>query len=100
MKTHVKLLALLALAAAPAALFGSVDSKIDDAAKSSYNFRAVLDNQVTAKSHDGVVTLTGIVHDRDQKVLAEDIVRNLPGVVSVDNEVQVESEPPIHSDAW
>jgi hyperosmotically inducible periplasmic protein len=101
MKNPTKLFTVLVLAAAPAALFAaSTDRQIDDAAKDSYNFRAVLDNQVTAKSHDGIVTLTGTVHDRDQRSLAQDTVSNLPGVLSVDNEIRVESEPAVHSDAW
>jgi hyperosmotically inducible periplasmic protein len=101
MKTSAKLLTLLVLAAAPAALFASsTDRQIDEAAKSSYNFRTVLDNEVTADTKDGVVTLTGTVNDRDQRTLAEDTVNNLPGVVSVNNLIKVESEPAEHSDGW
>jgi hyperosmotically inducible periplasmic protein len=97
-----KLLAFAILAAAPAMMFANTsnDRQIEDAAKSSYNFRAVLDNNVKAKSIDGVVTLSGTVQDRDQKALAEDTVSNLPGVVSVVNEIKVESGPAEHSDAW
>jgi osmotically-inducible protein OsmY len=67
-----------------------------------------LQNQITpltgqpwaAKSNDGVVTLTGTVEEREDKALAEDTVENLPGVVSVDNQVVVKSEYPEHSDEW
>jgi hyperosmotically inducible periplasmic protein len=97
-----KLLALAVLTLSPALLLASSESdrQIEDAANASYNYRAVLDNHVKAHSKDGVVTLTGTVQDHDQKALAEDTVSNLPGVVSVINEVTVESEPKEHSDAW
>jgi hyperosmotically inducible protein len=102
--THMKIQKLLALSlmtAAPVMLFAnSQDSQIEDAAKASYNFRAVLDDHVKAHADNGVVTLTGRVEDRDQKALAEDTVRNLPGVVSVVDKIRVESEPAEHSDAW
>ncbi len=88
--------------AGPIALLASsaTDSKIEDAAKASYNYRTVLEDHVKVKAHDGVVTLTGTVQDRDQKDLAADTVENLPGVVSVNNEIKVESTYPEHSDAW
>ena len=101
MKTKTRI-ALILVATLPAALFASssTDGKIEDAAKASYNYRAVLDNRVMVKSTDGVVTLTGVVQDKDDKDLAEDTVENLPGVVSVINQIEVKSEVPEHSDAW
>jgi hyperosmotically inducible protein len=86
----------------PVALFASssTDRKIEDAAKASYNYRTVLADQVTVKASDGVVTLTGTVQDKDDRALAEDTVENLPGVVSVDNQIIVKSDYPEHSDAW
>jgi hyperosmotically inducible periplasmic protein len=86
----------------PVALFASssTDRKIEDAAKASYNYRTVLADQVTVKANDGVVTLTGTVQDKDDRALAEDTVENLPGVVSVDNQVIVKSDYPEHSDEW
>jgi len=95
------LLAIALLTATPVGLLAnSTDSQIVDAAKNSYNYRAVLDNHVKVKSDDGVVTLSGKVADNDQKALAEDTVKNLPGVISVVNNIKVESEPAEHSDAW
>lgn len=89
-------------AALPVGLFASssTDGKIEDAAKGSYNYRTVLQDHVKVKSTDGVVTLTGTVQDKDDKELAEDTVENLPGVVSVDNQIEVKSDVPEHSDAW
>jgi len=101
MKTN-NLSVLIALIAAPIAVFASssTDSKIEDAAKASYNFRTVLEDHVTVKANDGVVTLTGIVQDKDQKDLAADTVENLPGVTSVKNEITLKPVYPEYSDAW
>jgi osmotically-inducible protein OsmY len=101
MKTRTQIAFMLA-ATLPVALFASSssDSKIEDAAKASYNYRTVLEGHVNVKANDGVVTLTGTVQDRDDKALAADTVENLPGVVSVDNQIEVKSEIPEHSDAW
>jgi hyperosmotically inducible protein len=100
MKTYTRLAFLLA-AALPVALFASsMDSKIEDSAKASYNYRTVLDGRVNVKSNDGIVTLTGTVQDRDDKALAEDTVENIPGVVRVDNQINVKSEVREHSDEW
>jgi hyperosmotically inducible periplasmic protein len=101
MKIH-KMLVLALMTASPVIMFANteMDRQIEDAAKASYNFHAVLDDHVRAKSEDGVVTLRGSVQDPDQKALAEDTVKNLPGVVTVINNIKVESEPAEHSDAW
>jgi osmotically-inducible protein OsmY len=101
MKTRTRIAFLLG-ATLPVALFASssIDRKIEDAAKASYNYRTVLQNEVTVKSTDGMVTLTGTVQDRDERALAEDTVENLPGVISVDNQIEVKSDIPEHSDAW
>jgi hyperosmotically inducible protein len=98
----ILLRALFAMTLAPALSFASstADSKIEDAANSSYNFRAVLEGRVSVDSVNGVVTLTGTVPDRDEKRLAEDTVANLPGVLSVINNIRVEGEPPQYSDGW
>jgi osmotically-inducible protein OsmY len=93
---------LIALIATPIAVFASssTDRKIEDAAKASYNYRTVLEDHVTVKANDGIVTLTGIVQDKDQKDLAADTVENLPGVTSVKNEITLKPVYPEYSDAW
>jgi len=93
---------LLVLVASPIVLLASsaTDSKIEDAAKASYNYRTVLEDHVKVKVSDGIVTLTGTVQDKDDKALAEDTVCNLPGVTSVKNEIKVEPTYPEKSDAW
>jgi osmotically-inducible protein OsmY len=100
MKTP-KLFALL-LAAAPAVMFAAstTDVKIEDAAKASYNYRTVLQGRVKIAVDDGVVTLTGQVDDADLRILAEDTVRDLPGVLRVDDQIMVVPAAPEHSDGW
>jgi osmotically-inducible protein OsmY len=93
---------LFVFIAGPIALFASndTDRKIEDAAKASYNYRTVLEDQVKVSVTDGIVTLTGTVQDKGNKDLAADTVENLPGVLSVDNQIKVEPVYPEHSDAW
>lgn len=97
-----KLSALLVLLASPIVLLASseTDRKIEDAAKSSYNYRTVLADSVKVKAHDGMVTLTGTVQDKDDKALAADTVENLPGVTGVKNEIAVKPTYPEKSDGW
>lgn len=93
---------LVALIASPLAVFASseTDRKIEDAAKASYNYRTVLEDSVKVKAHDGVVTLSGVVQDKQDRELAADTVENLPGVTSVNNEITVKPTYPEHSDSW
>lgn len=66
------------------------DSRIESAAKNSYVFKTYLkDDSIEVKSDHGVVTLTGSVADEGQKAMAVETVSNLPGVVSVNNELTV-----------
>ena len=94
--------ALFVFIAGPIALLASsaTDRKIEDAARASYNYRTVLEDHVKVRASDGVVTLTGTVQDIDDKYLAADTVENLPGVVSVKNEITIKSTYPEHSDGW
>jgi len=96
------MLALIGIMVAPVPLFAAptTDSQIEDAAKASYNYRTVLEDRVSVTAKDGVVTLSGTVPDRDEKALAEDTARNLPGVSGVVDKIKVESEPAEHSDGW
>ena len=102
MKTISQLTACLLLLLAPALLRADagVDRKIEAAAKASYNYRTVLEDHVKVKATDGIVTLTGSVPDPDHVALAEDTVRNLPGVTGVDNRLKVVPPAPEHSDGW
>lgn len=97
-----KLSSLLVLLASPIVLIASseTDRKIEEAAKASYNYRTILEDQVKVKANDGVVTLSGSVQDSRARDLAADTVENLPGVASVNNEIKLKSAYPEHSDAW
>jgi hyperosmotically inducible protein len=94
--------ALLLLLSSPLALFATPDNdrRIETAAKESYNYRTVLEDTVTVKASDGIVTLTGKVKDKGDKALAEDTVESLPDVTRVKNEIKVESSHPEKSDGW
>jgi hyperosmotically inducible periplasmic protein len=78
------------------------DSRIESSAADSYVFKTYLkDDSIKTDSKDGVVTLTGTVADESQKSMAENTVASLPGVKSVDNELQISGEQPAeHSDTW
>ena len=101
MNTRI-LTTLLLAAGLPAVVSASsdMDNKIETAAENSYNFKTVLHSQVKVSVDDGVVTLTGTVDDSSNKDLAEDTVRNLPGVVKVDDQIQVDEKYAAHSDGW
>lgn len=94
--------ALIALIATPIVVFGSYasDRKIEEAVKSSYNYRTVLEDNVKVRVNDGIVTLSGTVQDKDDKALAADTVENLPGVTAVKNEIVIKSAYPEKSDGW
>ena len=101
MKTRI-LFGLALLAATP---FGAVadhstDRRIEEAAKSSYNFRKVLDQKVDISVRDGVATLTGTAPTDDQRRIAEDTVAGMDGVTRVDNKLRVEGGGREGSDEW
>ena len=101
MKTKL-LSRLLVFVTTPFALVATPanDRKIEAAAEASYNYRTVLEDHVKVRVAEGVVTLTGVVQDKEEKALAGDTVENLPGVVRVQNDVMVSSRYPERSDAW
>ncbi|MBK8476005.1 MAG: BON domain-containing protein [Opitutaceae bacterium] len=100
MKIH-HLIATSLFAASSVALFATAetDRRIEDAAKSSYNYRTLLEDKVSVSVNDGIVTLTGMVADKDSKAIAEDTVNNLPGVAAVDNQITLDPALKEHSDA-
>ena len=79
-----------------------MDSRIELSAKKSYVFKTYLKgDDIKIQSTDGAVTLTGIVADNFNKSLAQETVAGLPGVISVDNRLEVKDAPPTaNSDAW
>jgi len=84
-------------------LFASeTDDRIESTAKQSYVFKTYLKgDDIKIQSKDGVATLTGTVSEESHKTLAKETVASLPGVVSVDNKLEIKGEVPAErSDAW
>ncbi len=79
-----------------------IDGQIESSAKDMYVFKTYLKgDDVTIKSKDGVVTLTGTVSDESRGLLAEETIAGLRGVRSVDNKLEIKGERPAESsDAW
>ncbi|MDO9264035.1 MAG: BON domain-containing protein [Desulfosalsimonadaceae bacterium] len=84
-------------------LFASeTDDRIESSAKQSYVFKTYLkSDDIKVQSMNGAVTLTGTVFDESNKSLAQETVSGLPGVISVDNKLEIKGEIPAkYSDAW
>jgi osmotically-inducible protein OsmY len=86
----------------PARALGETDERIESSAKKSYVFQTYLkDEAIQIESIDGVVTLTGTVAKEHHKSLAQEAVSSLPGVKSVDNQLEIKGEnATANSDAW
>ncbi len=90
------------LVSSPTLRAADTDSRIESSAANSYTFKNYLkDDSIKTDSKNGVVTLTGTVADASHKSMAENTVASLPGVKSVDNQLEIKGEQPAeHSDAW
>lgn len=95
-------IALAALCVSATAVFADDrDDKIEKSFKDSYSYRTDLkDADVSISADSGVVTLKGKVNYEEQRRLAEDTARGLPGVATVNNEIKVRNEPKESSDDW
>ncbi|MCX6900007.1 MAG: BON domain-containing protein [Verrucomicrobia bacterium] len=84
------------------AFASDTDSRIESSAKQSYVFKTYLKHDaIKIQSKDGVATLTGTVAEDSHKTLAQETVANLPGVKSVDNQLESKAERAAeNSDAW
>jgi hyperosmotically inducible periplasmic protein len=78
------------------------DARIISSAKSSYAFQVYLKNDdIKIVSNNGAVTLTGMVSEEFHKVLANETLSALAGVISVDNRLELKgAAPTANSDAW
>ena len=96
------LAAAVVCAAGATAQATEVDDAIEPAFKQTYVYRTYLqDSAIQTESQDGVVTLTGTVNEEAYKMLAEEIVLGLPGVVRVDNQLATPSEVAAeNADTW
>ena len=79
-----------------------MDDRIESSARQSYVFKTYLkDDDIKIQSKDAVVTLTGIVANEFHKSLAQETLAGLPGVISVDNRLELKgAAPTANSDAW
>lgn len=85
--------ALLALSVPASAT--KKDDRIESSAKKSYVFKTYLkDDAIKIQSTSGAVALTGTVTDESHKLLAQNTVAGLPGVKSVDNQLEVKYASP------
>ena len=102
-KTVSILLAAASLLALCVPAYASkMDSRIEASARRTYVFQVFLQgDDIKIHSHKGAVTLTGTVAESSHKVLAREVVVDLPGVKSVDERLVVRgTTPAVGSDAW
>jgi hyperosmotically inducible periplasmic protein len=78
------------------------DDRIESTAKQSCVFKTYFNgDDIHIQSKDGAVTLTGSASGESHKPLAWETVASLPGVKSVDNQMEVKGEvPAVNTDAW
>src|SRR5580765_5971051 len=74
----------------PAAVPIRRDPQISEDARRNLDARGLTNVQV--QTENGEITLNGKVNDPEQKLLAEESVRTMPGVVGVKNNVSVVEE--------
>jgi len=106
----VKAMYPLTLAVAAAVVFATNSplraSETDDRIESSFNktyvYRTYLkDEKIKISSKDGAVTLSGSVFNETHKPMAADTAEALPGVKSVDNQIEIKGDrPTANSDTW
>jgi len=95
--------AVVILGASGVLLATKMSDRIESSAKKSYVFMTYLrgDDIKITTSNDGVVTLKGTVSEWSHRSLAEETVAGLPGVIRVDNNLEVTGgKPNENSDAW
>ncbi|PTY04729.1 hypothetical protein DB347_18665 [Opitutaceae bacterium EW11] len=77
------------------------DDQIEKTFKASHVYKTDLQKtDLSIDSENGVVDLKGSVENEDQKRLAEDTVRGIPGVVRVENRLTVTGNQKEGSDDW
>jgi len=108
MKT-LKAISVSALIAATALLVASLpfrasdtDARIESSAKATYIFQTYLKgDDIKFESNEGAVVLTGTVASESHKSMAQEVVADLPGVKSVNNQLVLKGAPSTaSSDFW
>lgn len=78
------------------AVAGRADWDVISNIQNAYRRKPALkDSQIKAQSRNGSVTLSGIVGSNHRKHLAEALAKAVPGVATVENEIQVELLKPL-----
>jgi osmotically-inducible protein OsmY len=94
LRTPSRLAAVVLIAAMAPLAATETDDRIVAAAQGSYNFKTYLkDDKVNIVCKSGAVTLTGSVFDEFHRAIAEETLAGLPGVKSVNNQLNVLGEP-------
>jgi hyperosmotically inducible protein len=86
-----------------APLFASAtDDGVEPAFQNTYVYKTYLtDDSIKVEAKDGVVKLNGTVCDESHKALAQETVASLPGVTSVDNQLETKAEVATeNADTW
>ena len=93
----VALVFVLGLVASGCKTTSSPGRQVDDSsiktkvkAKLAADVRLSTLTNIEVNSTNGVVTLAGQVHNADERRMAAEVARSVEGVVSVNNELQVE----------
>lgn len=72
----------------------TLDDLILTSAENSYVFKTYLQgDDIRIQSEDGVVVLTGTVSEESHRSWAQQTLSGLPGVISVDNRLEVKNSP-------
>ena len=72
----------------------TLDDLIRTSAENSYVFKTYLQgDDIRIQSEGGVVVLTGIVSEESHRSWAQETLAGLPGVISVDNRLEVKNGP-------
>jgi osmotically-inducible protein OsmY len=101
--TTMIMAAVAILGAAGALMAAQVGERIESSAKKSYVFMTFLkgDDIKIQATNEGAVTLTGTVSEWSHRSLADETVGGLPGVISVDDKLEISGgKPDENSDAW
>jgi hyperosmotically inducible protein len=79
-----------------------MDKRIESSFKRSFIYETYLkDEHITITSEYGVVILSGTVADEIHRPMAQDTAEALPGVISLDNRIEVTGDRPVaNSDPW
>jgi osmotically-inducible protein OsmY len=69
------------------------DERIESVAKHLYVLKTFMKgDDITIKSNDGIVTLTGTVADEPRRLLAQEAIGSISGVKSVNNKLETKAE--------